>query len=531
MSKEKKRTAIEKRTENRAALSRFAMSVLKEQLPLTFAVAADVPDSPKRKYRSKYQYLGWDGLEKAIWADGSPFEFQLYLINYRPLERLLAYHIYQPSAKGQVPFDPVSMYLLVLYRRDRDLSRREVLRQLRHPKEGRELRRWLGFKDEYPSESGLRHFESKLSPELQREISALQMEMLYYAGFLPTKPEATKTVTLSYDGMLHQARSRLRCSSVRERCYEPAPRPCPARGKKKQGCDCSSEACAQRCRYGTPRDPAARLIVYTGNNKRAKASPNTPQTGQPRSPRLRFTYGYYSYAGQMLDDDLSTYWILPAAFGTATCGDEQLFPDNFTQLRARFPWLKIEAVINDAALCEQHCLDLIWDAGALRMVDIAAHKTDENPQIKLDRGYDENGHPLCPMGYRLRSNGHNYKRRQTKWRCSKQCRLVPERPLPECDYLKPKYKHGYTVNVGRTHADGTVRLAREIPYGTSAWKERYNRRNSAESRNGILEHLGLKRLPVHGLSAGHVAVMQGDFIANLHTLVRLIRQAAALGLT
>jgi hypothetical protein len=531
MSKEKKLTAIAKRAENRTALAPFAMSVLRAQLPLTFPVSSELPNSPKRKYRSEYQYLGWEGLEKAIWADGSPFEFQLYLIDYRSLERLLAYHIYQPSAKGQVPFDPLSMYLLVLYRRDRDLSRPEVLRQLRHPKEGQELRRWAGFKDEYPSESGLRYFESCLTPELQGEINALQMDMLYQASLLPTKPEAGKKVTLSFDGMLHEARSRMRCSSVQESCYEPAPRPCPAQEKKKQGCDCTSEACVRTCRSATPRDPAARLIVYTGSNKRAKTTPNTPQDGRPRSPWLRFTYGYYSYAAQMLDDELSTYWILPAAFGTATCGDKQLFPDNFSWLRARFPWLKIGAVINDAALCEQRCLDLIWDAGALRMVDIAAHKSDQNPQIRLDRGYDENGHPLCPMGHRLRSNGHNYKRRQTKWRCSKQCRFDPERPLPECDYLEPKYKHGYTVNVGRTHADGTVRLAREIPYGTPAWKERYNRRNSSESRNGVLEHFGLKCLPVHGLSAGHVAVMQGDFIANLRTLIRLIRQAAALGLT
>jgi hypothetical protein len=531
MSQDKKRTAIEKRAENPAALVPFSQSALKDHLPLTLPVPSDWPDSPKRKYRSEYHYLGWDSLDEAVWADGSVFEFQLYLINYRSLERLLAYHIYQPSAKGQVPFDPVSMYLLSLYRRDRSLSRPEVLRQLRHPKEGQELRRWLGFKDEYPSESGLRYFESRLTPELQGEINALQIDMVYQAGLLPTKPEGENKVTLAYDGMLHQARSQMRCSSVRESCYEPAPRPCPAQDKKKQGCDCTDERCAQSCRYGTPRDPAARLVVYTGNNKRAKASPNTPRDGQPKSSRLRFTYGYYSYAAQMLDDDLATYWILPAAFGTATCGDERLFPDNFTQLRARFPWLKIEAVINDAALCEQRCLDLIWDAGALRMVDICAHKTDQDSQVQLARGYDENGHPLCPFGYPMRSNGHNYRRRQTKWRCSKQCRSDPERTPPGCDYLQPQYKHGYTINVGRTHADGTVRLAREIPYGSPAWKARYHRRNSAESRNSVLERLGLKRLPVHGLSAGHVTVMQGDFIAHLHTLVRLIRQAAALGLT
>ena len=97
--------------------------------------------------------------------------------------------------------------------------------------------------------------------------------------------------------------------------------------------------------------------------------------------------------------------------------------------------------------------------------------------------------------------------------------------MPNCDYLKPEYKNGYTIDVGRTHADGTVRLAREIPYGSPAWQERFGRRNSAESRNSTLAHLGLKRLPVHGLSLGHLAVLQGDFVANQRTLVRLIREA------
>jgi hypothetical protein len=43
--------------------------------------------------------------------------------------------------------------------------------------------------------------------------------------------------------------------------------------------------------------------------------------------------------------------------------------------------------------------------------------------------------------------------------------------------------------------------------------------------------LGLKRLPAHGFPAGFVAVMQGDFLANLRTLVRFVQQAATLRLT
>jgi hypothetical protein len=240
-------------------------------------------------------------------------------------------------------------------------------------------------------------------------------------------------------------------------------------------------------------------------------------------------YGYYSYAGQLLVDDLATYWILPTAFGSATCGDAALFPDNFAFLQTRFPWLKIAAVIADAGVCEQTCLDAIWNAGALRLVDIHAHKSDDDPHARLQRGYDEHGHPLCPFGYVLQANGYDYQRRRAKWRCAKRCQQDPHSAVYECDYLKAECKHGYTTTVDRTHSDGSVRLAREIPYGSPAWKERYGRRNSAESRNSVLQRLGLKRMPVHGFAAGHVTVLQTDFIANQHTLLRLIREATALG--
>jgi hypothetical protein len=525
-----KPTAIEKRAQNSEALKPFALAVLKQKLPLVFPRDPGLPPSPKPRYRSAYRYLGFDDLNEETLETFSPFEIAVRLFDYSPLEPLLAAHIYVPSAKGQTPFHPVSLYLLSLYRRERNLSRHEALRILRHPEEGLTLRRCTGVEDDFPSESGLRYFERQLTPELHLEINALQLDVLYQAGLLPVKPDGNEKMTLSFDGMLHQARSHMRCSSVKASCYEPTPRPCPAQEKGKQGCDCSDEECVAICRYATPRDPQARFIVYTGNNKRARTSPNTPVQPQDRRSRLnRMVYGYYSYAGQLLDDTLASYWTLPAAFGSATDDDPTLFPGNFVYLQTRFPWLKIGEVIADAGACEQTCLDAIWDAGALRMVDICANKADRDPDIRLARGYDENGHPLCPFGYTLHSNGYDDRRRRTKWRCARRCQHDSKTPLPECDYLKAEYKHGYTITVGRTHADGSVRLAREIPYGSPAWKERYGRRNSAESRNSVLERLGLKRMPVHGLPSCHVTVLQTDFVANQCTLVRLIREATALG--
>jgi hypothetical protein len=529
MKRKKKPTAVQKRAKNRTTLDRFSLAKLWRHLPLTFPVDPTIPPSPKPRYRSHYRYLGPDSLKNPhTLADLSPFEIALRLFDYSNLESLLAAYLYRPSAKGQVPFHPVSMFLLTLFRRARDLSRPETLRVLRHKDEGAALRHQLGFEDEFPSESGLRYVENQLTPKLQQEINALQIEALYQADLLPTRPKEEQKVTLSFDGMLHQARSRMRCAHARERCYREAPRPCRAREKGKRGCDCTEPDCAQRCRYTTPHDPEARLVVYTGRNKRAKKGPNAPREDEQQRTRKRFVYGYYSYAGQMLDDELATYWILPSAFDSATTGDRALFPDNFSYLRSRFSWLKIGEVIADAGAGEQGCLDLIWKAGALRMVDIRAHKSDTDRELQLTRGYNEKGYPFCPFNYVMRSNGHDYRRRHTKWRCAKSCRQDSQRPLPDCDYLKSKYKHGYTVNVGRTHADGTVRLAREIPYDSPAWKERYGRRNSAESRNSTLERLGLKRLPVHGLSLGHLMILQGDFVANQRTLVRLVREATLL---
>jgi hypothetical protein len=529
MTGQQKQTAIQKRAHNTEALAPFALVNLWPGLPLRVPLDPAYPPSPKPNYRSDYRYLDAEGLDDPQRLETlSSFDVALRLFDYANLEPFLAAHIYVPSAKGQVPFHPVSMYLLHLYRREHDLSRTETLRILKS-EEGDALRQRLGFKEAFPSESGFRYFEGQITPQLQWEINALQIDMLYQAGFLPTRPDEAQEVTLSFDGMLHEARSRMRCAHVRQGCYHKAPRACPAQEKKKRGCDCSTAQCLLACRHSTPLDPEARLVVYTGNNKRPTDSPNAPtQEKDKKSPRSRFVYGYYSYAGQILDDQLATYWTLPAAFGTATTSDRDLFPTNFSVLQCRFPWLQVSAVLADAGAGYPCCLDPIWKAGALRMVDIRADKGDEDPEKRLARGYNDKGYPLCPFGYACHSNGHDYDRRLTKWRCAKSCRKDSAHAVPDCDYLNAHYKHGYTTTVGRTHADGSVRLAREIPYGSPAWEKLYNRRNCAESRNSILQRLGLKRLPVHGEPRGYSEVLLGDFVANQHTLVRLIREASAL---
>jgi len=164
------------------------------------------------------------------------------------------------------------------------------------------------------------------------------------------------------------------------------------------------------------------------------------------------------------------------------------------------------------------------------MVDIRQACGDDDYQVQLRRGYDEKGHPLCLHGYKMRSNGHDYHRRRTKWCCEKACLKDQRRPVPDCPYLAPEHRHGQVVNVARSLPDGTVRLAREVPYGSQNWKRRYGRRNLSESRNGSQERMGLKRLPSFGLTRGRKEVAIGDFLDNLRTLGRLVQEATTLAL-
>jgi len=86
------------------------------------------------------------------------------------------------------------------------------------------------------------------------------------------------------------------------------------------------------------------------------------------------------------------------------------------------------------------------------------------------------------------------------------------------------------VNVGHTLPDGSVRLAREVPYGSARWKQRYGRRNLSESRNASLEGMGLKRLPAFGPARNRKEIAVADFLVNLHTLGRLVQETTTLAL-
>jgi hypothetical protein len=534
-------SAEQKRAEQPLVAATWSVAALAPSLPLAFPVEPDLPPSPKHQYRSTYQPPDPTELpDPADWGRLSDFELALALIDCSPLERPLA-AMYRPSAKGQVPFHPVSLLLAVCLRRELGVGWRTLARLLAGP-HGAGWRARLGFADgQTPSASGLRYFFRTVGADAIADLCPQFVALLRAHGLCPERSTfpgdpPDQGVTVSQDGMLHPARSRPSCQLATDACYQPLPapgepaaarataatgRPCRAREQEREGCACTSPACRDQCVRASRLDPEARVIHYAGRD----------------GARGTDVFGYRSVAERVLDDRVAVAWTVTSGLYPATTDERTIFVDRVQALTATVPDLPIGEWLDDAGVGYGDCLDAIWDLGALRMVDIRADPSDDDPAACLARGYDGTGRPLCPHGYRLRANGYDHARRRAKYICAQACRRDPPptsptdaaaQPVAACPFLEPPGSVGYVVNVGRTLPDGSRRLARDIPVGSDAWDARYGRRNLSESRNGQLEHLRLKRLPTHGLPQATKEIQLADFLLNLHTFGRLVRQASTL---
>jgi len=551
-------SAILKRASQALFVVTWSIDALLPRLPFPYPADPNLPPSPKVHYRSEYHYLGPGPLlDEEHRRTCSAFEVALHIIDLSPLRPALA-RMYKPSHKGQVPFDPVSMFLACCLRDELDLSWSK-LADLLAGEHGAYWRTLLGFEEgKTPSASGLRYFFHQTDPKFFAELSPRFIDLLRREGLAPdhsTYPgdPPERGVTLTVDGMLHPARSRPSCQLATDDCYRPLPddapsgqetagegstsggaaprRPCRSREHGLEGCACDAPACQGRCRRASTLDAEARFVHYEWHDKRAKQQGGE---GTEAGGKGINVFGYLSEAMRLIDDRLATAWTVCSRLQPANVPESSGFRERIGQLQARFPDLEIGEVLADAGLGYPDCLEAIWQLGALRMVDIRAAESDEDSEICLQRRYDGQGYPLCEHGYRLRYNGYDEQRRRAKWVCRQLCRREPRRegeavcPVAGCPYLSDDRPLGQVVNVGRTLPDGSLRLAREIPYGSQAWKARYGRRSMSESRNGQVQGMGIKRMRSYGLGHNESDVQVTDWLGNLRTLGRLVKEASAL---
>jgi hypothetical protein len=550
------------RARDKTFTDQCSWSQLRAQAPFRWPTSLEVPDSPKKRYRSHYVYLGCDDLNDLThWEQLSHWDLVLRLVDFSGLRPMLAHLLGWTSARGQTPFDPVSLFLLVSWQIVQGWNRSQTLEHLHQPRYADYAQRF-GFQGgDFPTEGGVRYFLTTLgrhSPaqaetvavaldEGRSEDIALQRLNHLLAGAVALlgaahliTPQAWQTALLCPDGQIHDAASRLRCTCVQEGCYQPTseekPRPCPAREQDQRGCTCDTRACAEVCRHAPARDPAARCVYYAASNRPSHDNPNVVADPAQRTQRKgKLRYGYRSLALQWADPQRRFSLVLLDDFLPANAREENSAAALLLQLPRFYPDLGLDIVAGDAGLGYYAFLHACYQLGARRAVDLRADPSDKDHALWTLRGYDHQGRPICPYGYALTANGFDPDRQRHKWFCQQAClHQHPPAvqlqhvtyPPSDCPYQSQDRPHGKIVNVPETFADGSIRLARDIPFGTPTWKRLYHRaRNAVEDRNADLEAWHLKRLPVYDQPRGRALIALADTCINLITLARLIREA------
>ena len=538
--------AAERRLLTEHFVSTFSWSAIRPLLPLRLVVPSDVPPWRPRHCRSYYNWLPPEETLTAKDLEGlDDFDLVLRLFDFSAWRPILAQRF--RSQLGPPPFDPVSMGLAVLLARWKRWGWPTLLTELHSDERGGGYRRRLGFApDDLPCESTFRMVVSKTKkPWVLQCADSLALSLMAY-GLVPTRstfpgdpPE--RGVSVATDCQLIAARSHMRCRYQNANCFLPlAERTCAAREDGKEGCACDTEACAAYCCLVTPRDPDATYVYYAGSNQPTSSQQKQSSSDTKSSRRGKHHFGYKDKTFNVVDDRLFTFWPLSGPFATAIRNDHLLTIPGFQDLCRRFPGLNISEVIGDAGEGFDEILLFVYHTlHALRTIKIRHHACDKFTLTCLKRGYDKKGNPLCPHGYRLSFNGHDYRRQDSKWLCRQRCiahptpDLVPDDWVDEqpaaalaCPFRNPDHPLGYSVIVNDTlPKDDDVRLARDLRVDSHTWKLRIGRLSYSESRNANQTRRDLKRSPWFGTDNSTKAQFFGDILSCALNVARFVREA------
>ena len=156
-------TPTQTRRQDAEFVATCSFAGLQARLPLRWPTPPETPPSPKKHYRSWYTYPGDEKLSVAtVWETLPEFELLLFLVDFSGLRPVLAKQLGWRNPRGQVPFDPVSLFLLLGWQLSQGWNRAEVLRKLTQPRYA-DLTHLFGFRaGQYPTEGGLRYFLTTL---------------------------------------------------------------------------------------------------------------------------------------------------------------------------------------------------------------------------------------------------------------------------------------------------------------------------------------------------------------------------------
>jgi hypothetical protein len=501
--------AAERRLLVTGFVAAFQWDTVRSLLPLQLSVPARVRPWRARFCRSQYVWLPPDDIQSADDLTGlDAFDLVIRIFDFSSWRPILGQRF--SSHLGPPPFDPVSIGLAWLLARWRNWTWSQVVTELHSRERGLGYCLRLGIDPtDIPAESTFREALKHTRKDwfLQCEDSLILGLMAY--GIIPTQSTFPgdppgRGVSIATDCQLVDARSRKRCRHQNGLCFlSPPHRSCAARKADKRGCSCDTDACMHHCQFVTPRDPEAAYVFYAGSNQPASSPNASTAAGANTQTRGQHHFGYKSKGFNIVDDRLFTYWPISGPFVSANRNDHLQTIPGFQDLQRRFPHLKIGEVIGDAGEGFDDILRYIHDdLKALRTIVPRRYSEDDDPLVCLKREYDAQGNPICPHGYRLAFNGHDYHRNDSKWVCRQRCLHHPKPDItldsaddahphadsaaqcahsaPTCPFQDPERPLGYLITVNVAFPNGDIRLARDLKIDSATWKLRMGRQSYAE---------------------------------------------------
>jgi hypothetical protein len=526
-------------------VSTFQWSAIRPHLPLRLVIPWEVPAWHARFCRSHYTWSAPPDTLSAQDLEGmDDFDLVLRLFDFSAWRPVLAQRF--RSHMGPPPFDPVSIGLGMLLARYKGWKWPALYTELHSAERGRGYCRHLGFvPDDLPCQSTFRMALGKTEPSWMTQCAdSLALSLLAY-GLVPdhsTFPgdPPQRGISIATDCQLTEARSHMRCRYQNANCFLPREeRQCAARQAGKQGCACDTPDCDDHCHFAVARDPEAAYVYYSGSNQPSDSPHTNLENEAKQTSRGKHHFGYKSKAFNVVDDRTFTYWPLSGPFEPANRNDHLLTIPGCQDIQHRFPGLVIGELLGDAGEGFDDILHFAYhDLHALRTIKIRHHTCDKNLLTCLERGYDDAGNPLCPHGYRLAFNGHDYQRQSSKWLCRQRCLahptpdLVPDPSSSQrtaadaCPYRDPDHPLGFSVVINDTlPGDHSWRLARDLKVDSPSWTLRIGRLSYAESRNANQARHDVKRSPWFGLDNSAKANVLGDILSCALNVARFVREA------
>ena len=532
--------AAERRLEVPGFVETFSWGNIRSLLPLQLPAIGAAPNWTGRVCRSYYQWQkGADGDLSGL----DEFDLLLRLFDFSPWRSYFAQRF--QSQYGPPPFDPLSLGLSMFLAHYQRWDWERLVQELHSPTRGLDHCLRLGFDpSDLPVASTLRvAFGQTQLDWLTTCQNSLAQGLMNYQ-LIPTHSTfpgdpTEQGISISTDCQLISSRSKMICRHQVPTCSQSGgKRECPARLAGKDGCACDTPACFEHCRFAAWRDPLSAYVYYSGTNQPGRTNPNaSKEKKEPSAPRGKHHFGYKSKAFNIIDDRLFLVWPLTGPCTPANRNDHLLTLPGLQDLRRRFPSLKIGEFLGDAGEGFDEILQYVHeDLQALRTIRIRHAEGDDLPLTCLKRGYDQNGIPLCPHGYRMTSNGHDYQRHSTKWVCHRKCLHQPDPDIAgaephlsrtTCPFADPNQtaRLGFSLCTALTLPDGSIRLARDTQVDSDIWHLRMGRQSYAECRNATQARRQLKRSPSFGLSNTAKSMILSDTLSLAFNLCRLIFEA------